>query len=53
MNPDSKCERCTFVPEIIREQLALLSDKSKAKDVSAFELAVLTQAMCELLNCLD
>lgn len=45
-----KCEKCTVVPEILREQIELLSEKSKDKNISAAELVALSEAMDKLIN---
>lgn len=50
MTQEPKCERCTFVPKILREQVELLSEKSKTKDISIAELVALSEAMDKLMN---
>ena len=52
METAHKCEKCTFVPEILREQLELLSEKSKDKNISVSELVDLTHAMNGLVRAL-
>ena len=50
METAHKCEKCTFVPEILREQLELLSEKSKDKNISSAELVALSEVMDKLMN---
>ncbi len=50
METAHKCEKCTVVPEILREQLELLSEKSKDKNISAAELVALSDAMSGLVR---
>lgn len=50
MTSNSKCEKCTVVPQILREQLELLSEKSKTKDISIAELVALSEAMDKLMS---
>lgn len=50
MTQEPKCERCTFLPEILREQLELLSEKSKDKKISVAELVALSDAMSGLVR---
>ena len=52
METTHKCEKCTVVPEILREQLELLSEKSKDKNISVSELVDLTHAMNGLVRAL-
>lgn len=48
MTQEPKCERCTFVPKILREQIELLSEKSKTEGISIAELVALSEAMSGL-----
>ncbi len=50
METTHKCEKCTVVPEILREQLELLSEKSKDKNISVSELVSLSEAMDKLMS---
>lgn len=50
MVPEIKCSKCTLVPEFLKEQLALLSEKSKAKDISVTDLVNLTDTMSRLVT---
>lgn len=50
METAHKCEKCTVVPKILREQVELLSEKSKTKDISIAELVALSEAMDKLMN---
>lgn len=50
MEANNKCEKCTVVPKILREQVELLSEKSKTKDISIAELVALSEAMDKLMN---
>lgn len=50
METAHKCEKCTVVPEILREQLELLSEKSKDKNISVSELVFLSYAMSGLVR---
>lgn len=50
METAHKCEKCTVVPEILREQLELLSEKSKDKNISVSELVALSDAMIGLVR---
>lgn len=50
METAHKCEKCTVVPEILREQLELLSEKSKDKNISVYELVALSEAMDKLIS---
>lgn len=50
METAHKCEKCIVVPEILREQLELLSEKSKDKNISSAELVALSEVMDKLMN---
>ena len=50
METAHKCEKCTVVPEILREQLELLSEKSKDKNISVSELVALSEVMDKLMS---
>lgn len=50
METAHKCEKCTVVPKILREQIELLSEKSKTEGISIAELVALSEAMDKLLN---
>lgn len=50
MEANNKCEKCTVVPEILREQIELLSEKSKTEGISIAELVALSEAMDKLMN---
>lgn len=50
METAHKCEKCTVVPKILREQVELLSEKSKTKDISIAELVALSEAMDKLMS---
>lgn len=50
MTQEHKCEKCTFLPEILREQLELLSEKSKTEGISIAELVALSEAMDKLMS---
>lgn len=50
MASNSKCEKCTVVPKILREQIELLSEKSKTEGISIAELVALSEAMSGLVR---
>lgn len=50
METAHKCEKCTVVPKILREQVELLSEKSKTKGISIAELVALSEAMSGLVR---
>lgn len=50
MEANNKCERCTIVPKILREQIELLSEKSKNEGISIAELVALSEAMDKLMS---
>ncbi len=50
MKTSRECGKCTVVPEILREQMELLSEKSKTKGISIAELVALSEAMDKLMS---
>lgn len=52
MVTETKCSKCTLALEFLKEQLELLSEKSKAKDISVADLVALSAVMDKLINTL-
>lgn len=47
-----RCKKCELIPQLIKDQLLLLSKKSKEPDIGVADLVALTQTMDSLTETL-
>lgn len=49
---EERCKKCELIPQLIKDQLVLLSEKSKEPNISVADLVTLTQTMDSLTETL-
>lgn len=49
---EEKCKKCELIPQLIKDQLILLSEKSKEPNISVADLVALAQTMSNLTDTL-
>lgn len=49
---EERCKKCELIPQLIKDQLLLLSEKSKEPDIGVADLVALTQTMDSLTETL-
>ena len=49
---EERCKKCELIPQLIKDQLLLLSEKSKEPDIGVADLVALAQTMSNLTDTL-